>query len=355
MSRPTSTRCGEMMAVRRALHRFLGLASVALLAAGCSRGEDRAATLMWIQSPLVTRGPHADAIATLTWVMTIGSALIFALVLVLTALAITSGRRGRRGWMTDRRFIVWLGIVFPVVTLTALLVYGLAVARVLVADGPAALRVEVVGERWWWRVNYLDDEGAGRLTTANEIRIPTGRPIEFVLKTTDVIHSFWVPSLAGKLDMIPGHDNVYRFSADRPGIYRGQCAEYCGAQHALMAFYVVAMEQGAFEAWYAGQAEPAAEPQVPLAARGKALFFENGCGACHVVRGTPAAGRSGPDLTHVGSRLSLAAGTFPNNVGTLAGWISSSQHLKPDNLMPSFGNLRGDELRAIAAYLESLK
>jgi cytochrome c oxidase subunit 2 len=204
-------------------------------------------------------------------------------------------------------------------------------------------------------VHYLDAEGATRVVGANEIRIPVGRPIEFVLKTRDVIHSFWVPSLAGKLDMIPGHTNAYRFAAERPGIYRGQCAEYCGAQHALMAFYVVAMTGEDFDAWYAREAKPAAEPDTPFLARGKTLFLETGCGACHVVRGTPADGRLGPDLTHVGSRLSLAAGTFPNNQGTLAGWIASAQHLKPGNLMPSFGNLQGEELRAIAAYMESLK
>lgn len=351
MSQPTSPRSGDVMAIRRALALF----GAALLLSGCARSVEQEPPLMWIQSVLVPRGPHADAVATLTWVMTIGAALIFLLVMVLTALAIVGGRSGRRGWMTSRTFIVWLGIVFPVVTLMALLVYGLVVARVLVTVGPPALRVEVVGERWWWRVNYLDANGEIRLVTANEIRIPTGRPIEFVLKTADVIHSFWVPSLAGKLDMIPGHENAYRFAAERPGIYRGQCAEFCGAQHALMAFYVVALETPAFEDWYAGQVAPAAEPSIELLARGKSLFLENGCGACHVVRGTPANGTIGPDLTHVGGRLSIAAGTFPNNVGTLAGWISSAQHLKPDNLMPSFGNLTGEELRAMAAYLESLK
>jgi cytochrome c oxidase subunit 2 len=155
--------------------------------------------------------------------------------------------------------------------------------------------------------------------------------------------------------MIPGRTNTYRFAAERPGIYRGQCAEYCGAQHALMAFYVLAMERGDFEAWYARESMQAEEPRLPHLARGRELFIENGCGACHTVRGTPAEGRIGPDLTHVGSRLSIAAGTFPNNVGTLAGWVASAQHLKPGNLMPSFGNLTGEELRAVAAYLESLK
>jgi cytochrome c oxidase subunit 2 len=161
--------------------------------------------------------------------------------------------------------------------------------------------------------------------------------------------------LAGKLDMIPGRVNSYRFAAQRPGMYRGQCNEYCGAQHALMAFYVVAMERAEFDAWYARESAPAPEPRTAFLTRGKALFLENGCGACHTVRGTPAAGKIGPDLSHIGGRVSLAAGIFPNNAGTLAGWISSAQHLKPGNLMPSFGNLEGEQLRAMAAYLESLK
>ncbi len=313
---------------------------------------DRA--LMWIQSTMVTYGPHAAVTETLSWVMIIGAVLIFLLVMALAALAILAQGR-MRGWMTGRKFIIGLGIIFPVVTLTALLTWGLSISRALVTGEPPVLRVEVIGERWWWRVHYVDADGAVRLVSANEIKVPTGRSIEFVLKTQDVIHSFWVPSLAGKLDMIPGRVNVTRFSADRPGIYRGQCAEYCGAQHALMAFYVIALPPDQFEAWYAREATPPVAPVIPLLARGKALFMENGCGACHTIRGTSAAGLIGPDLTYVGGRRSIAAGTYPTNVGTLAGWVSSSQHLKPDNLMPSFGNLQGEELRAIAAYLESLK
>lgn len=325
-----------------------------LLVSGCGQAGDDGAAVMWNQSALVPRGPHADSVATLTWVMVGGAAAILLLVTVLTVLAIVL-RPERRSWMGSRKFIIWLGVVFPVVTLTALLVYGLWIGRDILRPGEPALRIEVIGERWWWRVRYVDVEGNRRLESANEIRIPTGRPIEFILKTQDVIHSFWVPNLAGKLDMIPGHTNVYRFAADRPGIYRGQCAEYCGAQHALMAFYVVAQEPAEFEHWYMQEAQHAREPASPLLGRGRELFLSNGCGSCHTVRGTPASGSSGPDLTHVGSRRSIAAGTFPTNVGTLAGWISSAQHLKPDNLMPSFGNLRGEELRAIAAYLESLK
>lgn len=309
---------------------------------------------IWTQSALDPQGAQADTIATLSWVLFIGGTLIFIAVMLLTAYAALMPRSWR-AWLGWRGTIIAGGVVFPVVTLSALLIYGLSAARGLVTGPNPALRVEVVGERWWWRVNYVDAEGRVRVASANEIRIPIGLPIEFVLRTKDVIHSFWAPNLAGKLDMIPGRANTYRFSAERPGVYRGQCAEYCGGQHALMAFFVVAMPRAEFETWYARESEPAAEPMLPLHARGRALFLENGCGACHTIRGTPASGQIGPDLTHVGSRLTIAAGTFPTNVGTLAGWIASAQHLKPGNQMASFGNLQGEQLRALAAYLESLK
>ncbi|HEV7346213.1 MAG TPA: cytochrome c oxidase subunit II [Devosia sp.] len=307
-----------------------------------------------IQSVLAPAGPHAGWVAHLSWLIFIGGGLILLLVVIMTTLAIFAPDRWRKG-IGQRRTVIIGGIAFPLVTLTAMLVYGLGGSAALVSSPAAALRIEVVGEQWWWRVHYLDETGAIRLVTANEIRIPAGLPIQFDLKSADVIHSFWVPSLAGKLDMIPGRVNSYRFAADEAGVYRGQCAEYCGAQHALMAFYVVAMEQDEFEQWYADQVQPAAEPDLPQFEAGRELFLTNGCGACHTVRGTPADGVIGPDLTHVGSRVSLAAGTLPNNVGTLAGWIASAQHLKPDNKMPSFDNLEGTELRAIAGYLENLK
>jgi cytochrome c oxidase subunit 2 len=326
------------------LRSLIGLASPLLLAA-CNP----------IQSTLATAGEHADRIETLGWAMFIGGGLIFLLVFCLTAMALLVPQHRRR-WLADRRVIYAGGIAFPVVVLSALLVYGLLVARALVIDEQnPALTIEVVGERWWWRAHYLDEAGNVVFATANEIRMPTGQPVRFVLRSQDVIHSFWVPSLAGKLDMIPGRINSYTFSAEKPGVYRGQCAEYCGAQHALMAFFAVAMEPDEFETWVAEQSAPAEEPRIPYLAEGQALFLAQGCGACHTVRGSPADGSLGPDLTHVGSRLSIGAGILPNNVGTLAGWISSVQHLKPEALMPSFGNLQGEELRAIAAYLESLE
>ena len=308
-----------------------------------------------VQSAWSPEGPNARAIVTLGNVMSVGAGLILALVLGLTAVAILVPPERRR-WLAGQRAVFWLGVVFPVVTLTSLLVYGLNVAGILVrASEKPALTIEVSGERWWWRVSYLDEAGGADFYTANEIRIPTGQDVEFRLTSPDVIHSFWVPKLGGKLDMIPGRTNSFRLQADKAGIYRGQCAEYCGQQHALMAFDLIALEPDAFEAWREGQRRPAAEPDAAFLHQGRDLFIGQGCGVCHVVRGTAAAGMLGPDLTHVGSRRMIAAGTFANNAGTLAGWISSSQHLKPGNLMPSFSALDGVELRAIAAYLDSLK
>lgn len=336
----TSTRCVSAVPLRRTPALLLPLLLVA-----CDE----------VQSVLAPAGPHADAISILGWVMFIGGGLIFLLVCTLTGIAVLLPAE-RRQWLGKRSIIIAGGIGLPVVVLTLLLVYGVVVSRSLVLDPAAApIRIEVIGERWWWRVRYLDEDGNVRFVTANEIRIPVGRPIQFILGTKDVIHSFWVPRLAGKLDMIPGRTTSYTFSADAAGAYRGQCAEYCGAQHALMAFFVVALGAEDFEAWVEDQMSPAEDPVIDFLERGRQLFIANGCGACHTVRGTPAEGELGPDLTHVGSRMTIGAGILPNNVGTLAGWISSVQHLKPDALMPSFGTLEGEQLRAIAAYLESLK
>ncbi|MDC7785048.1 cytochrome c oxidase subunit II [Rhodoplanes sp. TEM] len=308
-----------------------------------------------LQSALAPAGPNASGIAELSWIMFAAAAVIFVVVMVFLAAAILLPP-GRRGWLSGQGVVIAGGIVFPVVVLTALLVYGLALARTLVReDTPDTLRIHVIGEQFWWRVRYEREGEGDEIVTANEIHVPTGRPIRFLLTTRDVIHSFWIPSLAGKLDMIPGQTNGLTLAVERPGVYRGQCAEFCGGAHALMAFDVVAHAPADFAAWREAQLRRAVEPATPLLARGRELFLAAGCGACHAVRGTPATGSIGPDLTHVGSRRSIAAGSFPNNQGTLAGWIADSQHLKPSNRMPSFPVFSGEDLRAVAAYLESLK
>jgi len=215
------------------------------------------------------------------------------------------------------------------------------------------LRIRVTGELWWWRVVYLD--GPEIVHDANEIHIPVGRPVLLEVTSNDVIHSFWVPRLAGKIDMIPGRTNLLRFTATRPGVYAGQCAEYCGGAHALMGFLVIAHPPEQFERVLAARAAPAQSPRTEEAARGAEVFARSGCGACHAVRGTEANGLAGPDLTHVGARRSLGAGILPNNRGTLAGWTANSQDIKPGNRMPPYPGLSGEELLAISAYLEGLQ
>lgn len=312
--------------------------------------------LVWadVQSALNPKSEDASRVADLSEMMFIGAGAIFLWVIILLVLALYGPPR-MRGLLGRRSLIIGAGIAFPVVVLSALLVYTLGAAPSTVrADTPPAARVEVLGEMWWWRVRYLDDEGQPMFETANDIRIPAGQPVEIVLKSENVIHSFWVPNLAGKLDMVPGHVNRLRLKADEPGLFRGQCAEYCGAQHAKMMFDVQALPPDDFQKWLASQREPAREPANAMLKLGKRHFLQ-ACAQCHTVRGTDAAGTLGPDLTHIGSRSSLAAGVLPNNVGALAGWIAGSQHIKPGNQMPSFNQLSGEGLRAVAQYMESLK
>lgn len=307
-----------------------------------------------IQSALHPQGPQADAIAAMSWVLVIGAAAILLVVLALAAYAVF-GPDTRRAWVSSRRFIIAGGIVFPVVTLTALLVYTLLLETSVAAraEAPAA-RIAVIGHQWWWRVHYLDAQGAVDFVTANEIRIPAGRPVDLELSSADVIHSFAVPNLAGKLDMIPGRVNRMRLHAHAPGVFRGQCAEYCGGPHAKMAFYVIAESAERFDAWRESQRRPERAADDAIAQRGRVLFMSN-CIACHTVRGSEAKGTLGPDLTHVGSRTTLAAGILPNNRGTLAAWVSASQTIKPGNLMPAMNLFSGEDLLALAVYLESLK
>jgi cytochrome c oxidase subunit II len=306
------------------------------------------------QSALDPAGSPAGQIAMLWWIMAVGAAAILLGVTVLTLYTVF-GDPARRDPRVGMHLIRVGGLAFPLVTLTALLVLTLTLGRGLTKAGEAALRIEVVGKQWWWEVRYPGEDPRHSFVTANELRIPVGREVEVIVSSPDVIHSFWVPSLAGKIDMIPGHVNRLTFKADRPGVYRGQCAEYCGLQHARMALFVVVETQDAFAAWLERQRRPAPEPAFTALAEGRAAFLEAGCGACHTVRGTPARGELGPDLTHVGGRLSLAAGTLPNGVGPMAGWIVASQHLKPGNQMPSFNQFDGPTLRALAMWLTSLE
>ena len=305
------------------------------------------------QSALDPAGPAAAEVLSLFWWMLGGGVLIWAAVAALALYAIVIERPKHEPSAT-RWWVIGGGVVAPTVILTVLLIYGLRLIPPLVRDAPpGSLTVEVDGVRWWWRVRYQTPDGP--VDTANAICLPTDEPVQFLLRSEDVIHSFWIPALGGKMDMIPGRENRLALTADRAGIFRGACAEYCGASHALMNFDVQTMPRKEFDAWLAAQRAPAAEPTTESARAGARLFLNSGCGACHAVRGTAADGGVGPDLTHVGCRPTIGAGLLPNNEEHLMRWIARTEHLKPDVDMPAFDHLSEDELRAIAAYLKGLK
>lgn len=296
-------------------------------------------------------GPYAGSITTLAWVLTGMSLAVFAVVVAALWIALW-GKASLQAKLGGTRAIWIGGIAFPVVVLTALLIYGLSLTRNLTAPlPPDAMRVRITGEMWWWRVAYLDAAGRPAMIDANELHIPAGRPVLLELESNDVIHSFWVPQLSGKLDMVPGRRNILPIQADKPGVFAGQCAEYCGGPHALMGFVVVAHEPAAFDAMMAARR---AAPIAP-AGRGAELFRTTGCAACHRIAGTDANGTAGPDLTHIASRRSLGAGILPNNRGTMMGWIGDSQSIKPGNRMPPYKTLSAAQLQELAAYLEARK
>jgi cytochrome c oxidase subunit II len=275
---------------------------------------------------------------------------VLALVLVVLMLALRGGPA--KQFIASHRLVVGAGFVLPIIVLSSALVYGLTTtARLAEPPQPGEMRIRVTGEMWWWRVTYLDGDQA-LFETANEIRIPAGRPVTIELTSADVIHSFWVPRLAAKLDMIPGRTNVLRLQADRPGVYRGQCTEFCGSAHALMAFEVVALDAADFEVWRAAQTS---EPVTIAQPRGLAVFAAAGCGACHAVGGTDANGRMGPSLTHFATRRTLGGGILPNDHSTLRRWIEDADELKPGARMPSYERLSDADLDALTAYVESLK
>jgi cytochrome c oxidase subunit II len=322
--------------------RILTLSSC-LLAAGCGG----------TQSALDPAGPGAARIGQLWWLMLSVCGAVFLLVVAMLLWATL--RRRRPDLASGSAFVRpepgrERGIALAVggaVAITALIVLLFVVASFWIG-------IEVIAQRWWWAVRYDDPVPANSFSTANEIHIPVGRPVLLTLRSVDVIHSLWVPNLQGKKDLIPGQVNTLWLQADRPGVFRGQCAEFCGLQHAHMALYVVAQEEADFARWQAEQRRPAPEPATAEQRQGRDLFLSGSCVLCHAINGTSAGGVMGPNLTHVASRLSLAAGTLPNTRGHLAGWIVDPQLRKPGNNMPP-NLLRGDELQALLAYLETLR
>lgn len=301
---------------------------------------------------LQAAGEAARAIETVSWVLIAGGFAIFVGVMLL----LWRSLHRRAETVRPRLWVVGGGLVFPGAVLAALYAWQLPMTPAWKPIPPAdALVVGVTGHMWWWDVRYRDPATGATVRTANEIRIPAGRPVYLALDSADVIHSFWVPQLAGKIDMLPGRIQHLLLSADRPGTFRGQCAEFCGAQHALMAMHVVAMEPAAFDAWLAAQAQPAVPSQDARLEAGRQAFLANRCDACHAVRGVGGDSRLGPDLTHVGGRLYLAAGTLPNTPEARREWIAHVQAVKEGARMPSYERLQGEQLDAIVEWLGALK
>jgi len=257
----------------------------------------------------------------------------------------------------DRRLVVSVSLatVMTVLVLGTVLFVTVIAGRGLASPGgPGAVTLDVIGHQWWWEFRYRDVTPAEWVTSPNELHIPVGLPIGVTAESRDVIHSFWVPNLQGKRDLIPGQITRTWMQADEPGVYRGQCAEFCGHQHAHMAFVVVAEPMPQFLQWLQRQRQSAPEPVTTEERRGRDVFLTSSCALCHTIRGTVAGSRVGPDLTHVASRMSLAAGTVPNTRGHLAGWVVNAQAIKPGVRMPP-QTLRPDDLQDLLAYLRSLR
>jgi len=309
-----------------------------------------------LQSIIHPAGIQAARVSHLWWVMFWICAVVWAAVAVAALVAIARGRRGS-STATDAQIgrSVTVAGGLSVAALLGLLFQSIVTGRALdTLRSPDALRIQVTGNQWWWDVQYEHAVPSLRVTTANEIHIPVGRAIRFDLLSTDVIHSLWIPNLQGKIELVPGRLNELWLRADQPGVYRGQCAEYCGLQHAKMALVVVADSPDDFEHWLAANRAPASPPTTPEEQRGRDIVERGPCAMCHTIAGTSAGGRSAPDLTHLASRSTIGAGTLPNTKGYLAGWIADPQHIKPGNRMPPPG-LNGEELQAVLAYLETLK
>ena len=296
-------------------------------------------------SALDPAGPGASSISAVWWAMFWGSMAILAL---MTALGLYSvfGSPAARERVSSRALVIGGGVVFPLITILGLLAYGVHSGHALLplATDREVFRVEVTAHRWWWDVTY-PDVGGETFREANEIHIPAGRPVNVVVRTDDVIHSFWVPRLGGKIDAIPGIANTIRIEADEPGVFRGQCAEFCGAQHSRMGFHVVAHEEADFAARFGALAPP------PAAAGEDA--FVSACAACHSVDPGDTARALGPNLATLDTRGHLGAGWLPNTPENLRRWLREHQAIKPGNAMPDFAGIDDDMLDAIAAYLEA--
>jgi cytochrome c oxidase subunit 2 len=339
----------------------LAVPLLALFPAGCAT----------VQSISNTHGPAAHKIALLSHAMSITFVITILVMWALLAIALKKNPGNLREHMPidvggGQAWVAIGGIAVPLLVLSVFFFLGLD----LLADfpihgdhgamnmGSTAAKskpdILIIGHQWWWEVHYLGD-GNQQIVTANEIHIPAHQPVNIELRSADVIHSFWIPSLHGKVDLLPGNVNFIRIEASEPGDYVGQCAEYCGKQHANMHLLLIAQEPDAFHAWLANQGRPGVEPTNPDTRQGQQAFLAGPCSRCHTVRGLPADGKFGPDLTHIGSRREIGADSFPNNNAYLEGWITDAQSLKPGCKMPKITQYNGTQLRSLVAYLRQLQ
>jgi cytochrome c oxidase subunit 2 len=324
----------------------------ALLASGCTSNH----------AALNPAGPRARQIADLMLLFVGVSTVIYLVVIAFLvwamlrkrAAASTQGVQAAQAVEAKARRVIAGAMALTVVILITLALADFFVQRYLAAHPADAMRVLLTGHQYWWEVEYDDPEPSQRLHTANELHIPVGRPVELVLTSQDVIHSMWVPNITGKKDLIPGHTNTEVLIAERPGIYSGQCAEFCGLQHAQMRLTVHAEPADQFETWKQQQLAPSRVPVSPSERRGQQVFVNSSCILCHTIQGTDAAATVAPDLTHLASRGTIAAGTLPNTPGNLSSWILAPHRIKPGVQMPATA-LPPDDLAALAAYLASLQ
>lgn len=324
--------------------------------------------LLVSQSALEPGGANASRILGLGEGMVFLLGFIFVVVMILAVIPLARRHRGieqeplerthKPSEATERKLMMVVG---SAVGATVIILLGLVVVSVVVGKSisiPAmpshALTIEVTGNQWWWNVRYMNDDASRIVVTANELHIPVGRPVVIRGMSNDVIHSFWVPGLQGKRDLIPSRVNTEWIQADRPGRFRGQCAEFCGLQHAHMAMWVVAEPEDTFDTWLSHQGQDAVTPATEELQRGQQVFLNSACILCHHIQGTDAAGQVGPDLTHFGSRMTIAAGTLPNNKGNLAGWIADPQGVKPGTKMATVP-VKPEDMQPLIDYLESLQ
>jgi cytochrome c oxidase subunit 2 len=332
----------------------------ALMLGGCAGHQ---------QSVVDPRGPFAGRIADLWWFFFWLLATIFIIVLALTLWTLTRRRRGIEqeplevthlpSEHTESRLT---GVVAAATVATVVILFILLIDSVVTGKADAdlgdrtksAMVIELTGNQWWWQVRYDNPDPRRIVTTANEIHIPVGRPVEIMGRSNDVIHSFWAPNLQGKRDLIPSRVTTIWIEADHPGTFRGQCAEFCGLQHAHMILWVIAEPEDKFDAWLNAQLRPSVSPTDAVKQRGQQVFLNHECIFCHSIRGTTAAGQVAPDLTHFGSRRGIAANTLPNTLGNLGGWIVDPQRIKPGTQMATVP-IAPQDLQPLIEYLESLK